>query len=243
MLKKTILLSALICCTLATTVVSAQKSSVIDNQLTEKEKKAGWKLLFDGKTLAGWKGFKKDTVGKYWKASEGTLHLSQGGAGDVMSVEQYENFELKLDWKIAEGGNSGIFWGVIESADYNNTYETGPEMQVLDDDKHPDAKNGKDGNHKAGALYDMIPAANKKLKKAGVEFNQVVIKKLNNNVEFFLNGVKVVSFAQGSPAWDKMVAYSKFNGWKGFGKFAKGHIALQDHGDKVWYKNIKIRRL
>ncbi len=242
MLKKYILFATIATLSYCNNCVVAQKAPT-DNTLTAAEKKEGWKLLFDGKTLAGWKGYKKDTVGNAWIVEKGTLHLSKGGSGDVMTKEEFENFELKLDWKIAQGGNSGIFWGVVEGNDYNNTYETGPEMQVLDDEKHSDAKAGKDGNHQAGSLYDMITAKNKKLKKPGVEFNQVLIKKLKNKVEFYLNGIKVVSFVQGSPEWDKMVAESKFNGWKGFGKYANGHIALQDHGDQVWYKNIKIRKL
>lgn len=242
MFKKGILIATFATFSYCSSCVVAQKSSP-DNTLTSEEKKTGWKLLFDGKTMSGWKGYKKDTIGKGWEVQQGTLHLSKGGAGDVITMEEFENFELKLEWKISQGGNSGIFWGVVESNDYNNTYETGPEMQVLDDEKHSDAKAGKDGNHQAGSLYDMITAKNKTLKKPGLEYNQVLIKKLNNKVEFYLNGAKVVEFVQGSPQWDKMVAESKFNGWKGFGKFSKGHIALQDHGDQVWYKNIKIRKL
>lgn len=242
MIKKIILL-ALITCICGVHSVFSQTKKFIDNQLSAEEKKGGWELLFDGSTLSGWKSYQKDTVGRFWIISDGALHLTQGGAGDIITIGEYENFELKLDWKIAEGGNSGIFWGVQELPEYKNAYETGPEMQVLDDDKHPDAKNGKLGTHKAAALYDMLPASNKILGKPGVQFNHAVIKKLNNKVEFYLNGNKVLSFIQGSPEWDKMVADSKFNGWKGFGKYAKGHIALQDHGDKVWYRNIKIRKL
>ncbi|HEX8547285.1 MAG TPA: DUF1080 domain-containing protein [Cytophagaceae bacterium] len=225
---------------------NAQKSSKPQpaNTLTSQEKKDGWILLFDGKTLANWKGFKKDSIGSGWQVENGTLHFNgTPGSGDIVSKGEYQNFELQLEWKIAKNGNSGIFYYVAEAPEYNATYETGLEMQILDDDGHPDAKNGVNDNRKAATLYDMIPAPKAVLNKVGEQYNKVVIKANNGHVEHWINGQKVVEFQKGSKEWTALVEGSKFNGWKGFGKYDKGHIALQDHGDKIWFRNIKIKVL
>lgn len=213
--------------------------------LTNKEKKAGWKLLFDGKTTAGWRGFKKQEAPTAWKVQDGALFLDteakKAGAsgGDLMTVDQFENYELELEWKIAPRGNSGIIFSVQEGDQYGATYSTGPEMQVIDDDGHPDGKNVK---HNSGELYDLIAAPARYAKPVG-EWNTAKIIKKDGKLTLFFNGHKTAETTMGTEEWNKLVASSKFKSWKGFGAFAKGHIALQDHGDGVWYRNIKIREL
>jgi hypothetical protein len=213
-----------------------------DNELTAAEKKAGWKLLFDGKTTQGWHTYLKKEVSPKWKVQDGSIVLTEGGAGDLVTDEAYGDFELELEWKIAEGGNSGIMYHVQEDPKFKATYNTGPEMQVLDDERHPDAKQGKNGNRTAGSLYDMLPPAKKATKPAG-QWNKVRLVIKDGKAQHWMNGVKTVEYATKGPEWEKMVADSKFKGWEGFGKFDKGHLALQDHGDVVMYKNIKIRPL
>ncbi|MFN3840590.1 MAG: DUF1080 domain-containing protein [Cyclobacteriaceae bacterium] len=212
-----------------------------NNTLTEQQKAEGWTLLFDGTSTAGWKGFNKDNVGAAWVIDNGTLHFDntiQEG-GDIITVNEYENFELALEWKIDSCGNSGIMFNVVESPEFTNTYITGPEMQVLDNACHPDAKIIK---HRAGDLYDLISCSTETVKPAG-EWNQVRIISDKGNYQFWLNGTNVVNFTMHTPEWDALVAGSKFSQWPAFGKATKGHIALQDHGDKVWYRNIMIRML
>jgi cytochrome c len=211
------------------------------NTLTSKEKKEGWVLLFDGKTASGWRNFKSDKINDRWKVSNGELYLdksvSQGG--DIITEKEYQDYELALEWKIAACGNSGLMFNVVEDDKYEATYHTGPEMQVLDNTCHPDAKIIK---HRAGDLYDLISCSKETVKPAG-EWNQVKIVSKNAKMEFWLNGSKVVEFTMHTPEWDAMVAKSKFNTMPDFGKARKGHIALQDHGDAVWFRNIKIREL
>ena len=213
-----------------------------DNSLTPAEKKAGWILLFDGKKIDQWRGFKKENVPDAWQVENGAITLVGKGGGDIITKNQYENYELLLDWKISEGGNSGIIYNVSEDPKYAATYHTGPEMQVLDNDRHPDAKMGKNGNRQAGANYDMIPLATPAVKPVG-QWNQVRLVVNKGHVEHWLNGKKVVEYQLGSPEWEELVKQSKFATMPGYGRVKKGHIALQDHGDRVWYKNIKIRQL
>jgi hypothetical protein len=221
---------------------SIKNKMLADNTLTNAEKKAGYTLLFDGKTINQWRGFRKETVPDNWKVEDGAITLVSGGGGDIITKNQYENYELLLDWKISEGGNSGIIYNVSEDPQYKATYHTGPEMQVLDNEKHPDAKQGKNGNRQAGANYDMIPVATPAVKPVG-QWNSVKLVVNKGHVEHWLNGKKVVEYQLGSPEWEALVKASKFATMPGYGKVKKGHIALQDHGDKVWYKNIKIRQL
>jgi len=212
------------------------------NKLTDQEKKDGWNLLFDGKTVTGWHTWKSDKVSSRWKISNGELYLDKtvtDGRGDLVTNKEFQNYELALDWKIAACGNSGVIFNVVDDSKYDNTYNTGPEMQVLDNTCHPDAKIIK---HRAGDLYDLISCSKETVKPAG-EWNQVRIVSKNAKMEFWLNGTKVVEFTMHTPEWDKMVASSKFNNMPAFGKALKGHIALQDHGDGVWFRNIKIREL
>jgi Domain of Unknown Function (DUF1080) len=208
----------------------------------------GWVSLFDGKTLAGWHNYGKTSVGEAWKVQDGTLYLdttkkagwqtAQGG--DIVSAEEYENFDLKLEWKIAPGGNSGIIFYVHEdTTKYKYVWNTGPEMQVLDNDLHAD---GKIPKHRAGDLYDLISCKTETVKKPG-EWNEAEIISKDGKLDFILNGTDVVSTMLGDDAWKKLVAGSKFKEWPDFGTYKKGHIALQDHGNTVWYRNIKIKKL
>lgn len=210
--------------------------------------KAAWKPLFDGKTTQGWHTYGKETIGKAWKVSDGALHLDAAAkkdwqtkeGGDIVTEESFDNFHLKLDWKIAPNGNSGIILYVQEDpAKYQNTWHTGPEIQVLDNNGHPDAKIHK---HRAGDVYDLIPSSPETVKPAG-EWNQVEIISNKGKLEVLQNGVKVVSATMWDDQWKALIAGSKFANRPGFGTFKSGKIALQDHGDNVWYRNIMIKRL
>lgn len=213
-----------------------------ENGLTEGEEKEGWQLLFDGKSMEHFRGFRTSEIPSGWQIEDGTITLVGKGAGDIVTREQYGDFEFSIDWKIAEGGNSGIFYHVSEDTAYANTYNSGPEMQILDDERHPDAKKGVNGNRQAGSLYDLIPVATPAVKPAG-QWNTARLAVKDGKVEHWLNDKKVVEYALGTPAWDSMVQQSKFASMQGFGTEKEGHIALQDHGDRVWFKNIKIRPL
>jgi len=208
-----------------------------DNTLTKSEQVQGWKLLFNGKDLSHWRNFKKDDISNKWVIDEGALHLSAGGGGDIMTKDQYENFELKLDWKIAEAGNSGIFFLVTEKGDY--IYSRAPEVQILDNERHADNQTD---SHLAGSIYGLVSAHKKAHKPAG-EWNQVVIRLEDRHLQVWQNGVSTASIVLGSTTWNKLVAQSKFADWEGFGEANKGHIGLQDHSDPVWFKNIKIKEL
>ena len=212
------------------------------NALSAKEKSEGWKLLFDGKSTNGWRNYRSEKVSDRWKVSNGELYLDKSvtaGTGDLMTDEEFQDYELSVEWKISACGNSGIIFNVVEDEKFKNTYNSGPEMQVLDNTCHPDAKIAK---HRAGDLYDLIAVSKETVKPAG-EWNQVRIVSKNSKMEFWLNGTKVVDFTMHTPEWKKMVAESKFKSMPGFGEAKKGHIALQDHGDAVWFRNIKIREL
>lgn len=216
--------------------------SMAQNTLTAKEKKEGWTLLFDGKTTSGWRTFNSPKAGEGWKVANGELYLDKTvkeGRGDLLTEKEYQNYELSLEWKIDACGNSGIIFNVIEDPKYSATYLTGPEMQVLDNTCHPDAKIIK---HRAGDLYDLISCSKETVKPAG-EWNHAQIVSNKGKMEFWLNGTKVVEFTMHTPEWDQMVAGSKFKSMPDFGKAQKGRIALQDHGDKVSFRNIKIKAL
>lgn len=207
--------------------------------------KKGWKSLFDGKSKKGWHIYRGEATGESWQVEDGLLVFnpinkpSVKTGGDLTTDEEYENYHLSLEWKISEGGNSGIIFGVKEDSMYKKSYLTGMEMQVLDNNKHPDAKIVK---HRAGDLYDLISCTKENLKPVG-EWNQAEVIYNNNTLQLILNGETVVSTVVGDENWNKLVAGSKFRTMKGFGTFRKGRIVLQDHGDKVWYRNIKLKEL
>lgn len=231
----------------ATTVFG--QSNAAPNQLTQAEQKAGWRSLFDGKTFTGWRGFHNEKVPTGWIIEDGCISRIQAkgelgeAGGDLITADQFENFEFTLEWKISKGGNSGIKYLVSEQLPPKGRSAVSFEMQVLDDDGHPDAKMGINGNRKASALYDIMPPNEKKKLKPVGEFNQIRLVVKGNHVEHWLNGEKVLEFERGSEALKALIAQSKFKTQPLFGTFAKGHILLQEHGDKVWYRNIKIREI
>lgn len=202
-------------------------------------------VLFDGTDLDAWKGYGADTMHDEWTIEDGAMVFtpSDQGGKNIITKKTYKNFILDLEWKISEGGNSGIFWGVHESPEYKEAYETGPEIQVLDDERHPDAKVA-NGTHKAGSLYDMIKPADGMIHPAG-EWNRVklMINHDTNVGKLSLNGKEAFDFPVNGAKWDLMVSKTKFADWPGFGKYQEGHIGLQDHGDKVSYRNITIREI
>ncbi|SFP60051.1 3-keto-disaccharide hydrolase [Parafilimonas terrae] len=202
----------------------------------------GWISLFDGSTLNGWHAFGQTGTGK-WSADSGAIYLnsaSKAEDGDLVSNDSFGNFDLKLDWKISKDGNSGIlFYVQDDKAKYEDTYKTGPEMQVLDDERNEDNKTP---THRAGSLYDMIQATPGAVKPAE-EWNSVEIVSNNGKLDFYLNGVHVVNTTIFDDNWTKMIANSKFKQWPAFGTFKEGHIALQDHGHDVWFRNIMIKKL
>jgi hypothetical protein len=206
------------------------------NSLTEQERADGWRLLFDGHSLDAWKGFKTDTVPSGWEAIDGVLTRTTGG-GDLVSRESFTNFELALDWKVDSAGNSGVMFHVTEDGEW--TYETGPEMQLLDDAAHAD---GKSPLTSAGAAFGLYPAPRGVVKPAG-EWNSARLLVNGAHVEHWLNGERMVSYELRSPDWEAKVAASKFAQWPSFGRAASGSIALQDHGDRVEFRNIRIRVL
>ena len=220
------------------------------NTLTAAEKAAGWKLLFDGKTTAGWRGaYRQDFPPTGWVIEDGCLKVQPGsggeggsGGGDIITTKQYSNFELQLEWRLSPGGNSGIKYFVLENLPKPSGSAIGLEMQVLDDDRHPDAKAGINGNRTAGALYDLIAPQKKAARPIG-EFNQVRLLVEGNHVEHWLNGVKVVEYELRSPELRALIAKSKYKSIPGVGEAKQGHILLQDHGNEVWFRNIKIREL
>jgi hypothetical protein len=221
------------------------------NQLTKKEKAEGWTLLFDGKTSNGWRGVNKDHFPAGWEIADGTLHCKASGqgeagaanGGDILYTKEFKNFILRLEWKIGEGGNSGIFYLGKEVPEWP-IYKTAPEFQLLDNAKHPDAMLGKDGNRQAGSLYDLIPAKPQNTKPAG-EWNTVEITVYEGTVVHKQNGQNVLEYHLWTEDWNKMVAASKFPAlnpdWANVPH--QGYIALQDHGSDVWFRNIKIKEL
>ena len=196
-----------------------------------------WTVLFDGKTVKGLRGYKQSGFPDSWEVVDGTLKTVPGHGVDLISEEVYKNFELELEWKVPKGGNSGIFYFATEEGNY--IWQSAPEMQVVDDEKHTDGKNTLTS---AGALYALIAPSTNVVKPVG-EFNQVRIKVKNNHVEHWLNGTKIVEYVYGSDMMWDLVEKSKFNKMPLFAKASEGHIGLQgDHG-LIWYKNIRIRRL
>jgi hypothetical protein len=202
----------------------------------------GFVSLFDGKTLNGWHVYGHRPTTDAWSVQNGAIYFdkTKKANGDLLSDKQYENFHLKYDWKISPAGNSGvIFWVQEDTVKYKQTYHTGPEMQVLDNDGH---KDGKIIKHRAGNLYDLIEGKEGAVKPVG-EWNTAEIISNKGKLEFILNGVSVLTTTYGDDQWKQLVAGSKFKQWPDFGTIFKGYIALQNHDSDVWYKNIKIKQL
>src|SRR5215213_8409278 len=234
---------------LALTVLAASavhleaQSAASPNTLTAAEKSAGWTLLFDGRSLDGWRGYKKaDAAGVRWKVEDGSLALPADngrdthGQRDIISKDTFEQFELVFDWRIAPGGNSGVKYFILEDLDS----AIGHEYQVIDDERHPDAKIGP--HRQTAAFYDVLRAADRPIKPAG-EWNTTRIVVRGQTVEHWLNGKKVLQYELGSPALKAAIAKSKFKDIPRFGLRQNGHILLQDHGNQVWFRSIKIRRI
>ena len=245
---KTKIVSLLLAVATLFIAASAQNKTPV-NQLTGAEKAAGWRLLFDGKSFDGWRGFHSDKVPAGWAIEDGCIkkvpaqgELGQAG-GDLITADQFDNFEFSIEWKLSKKANSGIKYLISENLPPTGRSGVSFEYQVLDDENHPDAKAGIAGNRTAGSLYDLIAASkDKKLNPIG-EFNLTRIVVKGNHIEHWLNGVKVLQFERGGEKLKQHIAESKFKNTKGFGETAKGHFLLQDHGDAVWYRNIKVRTL
>ncbi len=234
----------LVACKKGETTTATNETEENTNEIVQKE--AEWIALFDGSSFDNWRGYLTDSIHKEWTIeADGSMAFTPGDKGgkNIISKQKFTNFILSLEWKISEGGNSGIFWGVHEDEKFPEAYQTGAEIQVLDNALHADAKVA-NGTHKAGSLYDMIACPDEHVKPAG-EWNLCVleINHETNEGKVSMNGTEVITFPVHGEAWDKMVENSKFKGWEGFAKYRTGHIGLQDHSDKVWYKNIKIKEL
>lgn len=206
------------------------------NVLTEAERAEGWELLFDGETTSGWRGFRQDTMPAGWQVVDGSL-ARVGRGGDIITDRVFNDFELKLDWRVESRGNSGIFYLVDEGVE--TIYHSAPEYQILDDAGHAD---GGSELTSAGAIYGLYPAPRGAVKPAG-EWNESRIVLRGNRVEHWLNGVQTADYELYSDDWERRVRESKFNEWPPYGRASGGNIGLQDHGDPVWYRNIKIRQL
>ena len=209
-----------------------------------------WEILFDGSTLNGWHQFNGDAVGPEWTAKDGVLTFAPkedrkwgDGGKNIVTDKEYTSFILSIEWNVSKGGNSGIFWGVKEGEAYGEPYVTGPEIQILDNERHPDAK-ANPKFHQAGALYDLVQPSADVCNPAG-EWNHVLLTVDHNKNQgsVVLNGTEIVRFPLTGEAWKNLVDNSKFKGWKGFGEFKTGKIGLQDHDDKVSFRNIKIKAL
>lgn len=262
-LSATALLAASLCAPLAAQQPADQciapSVAAGTNRLTDAEQADGWRLLWDGSTSAGWRSATAETFPTSgWTMCNGVLTIDgrgggeSQGPGDIITVERFADFDLQFDFQITPGANSGV--KIFTQTDVSPLDRVtgqptsigsgiGMEFQVLDDERHPDAKAGRDGNRTIGSFYDVIPAPQDKLVMPPGEWNHGRIVSQGNRVTYYLNGRQTVTFERGSPAFDEAVAGSKFKNITGFGEWADGHILLQDHGDRVFFTNLKIRDL
>lgn len=221
----------------------------IANTISELEASEGWELLWDGKTTNGWRGAKLDEFPeKGWVIEDGILKVLKGdggestNGGDIVTTKPYKNFMLKVDFRITEGANSGIKYFVDTNLNKGEGSAIGCEFQILDDRNHPDAKLGINGNRTLGSLYDLIAAPEDKPFRSGF-FNTAMVVVQGNHVEHWLNGVKIVEYERNTEEWNALVQTSKYKDWPNFGNAEEGLLLLQDHGDEVWFQNIKIKVL
>jgi hypothetical protein len=231
--RRRLVVSTLAALTIASLGVPSATSA---ETAVKKKKEVGFANLFEGDKDKTWVGYGKDTWPEGWELSEGVLHRKTGG-GDLQTVEEFGDFDLRFGWKIAPGGNSGVMYRV--SREKGPAYETGPEYQILDDAAHRD---GKSPLTSAGSLYALYAPSQKVVKPAG-KWNRSRIVVEGNHVRHFLNGEKVVDVEIGSDDWKAKLAESKFATWPKFAKNDMGHIVLQDHGDEAWFRNMRIKRL
>jgi len=208
-----------------------------DNVLTESEKLEGWQLLFNGKDMSQWRNFKKENISNKWQVEQGEMRLTEKGAGDILTKETYENFDLKLEWKISIAGNSGIF--IMADEVGSQIYSHAVEVQILDNERHSDNKLA---SHLSGSIYDIAASPVTSHKPAG-EWNTVRILMINKSLKVWQNNVKTADIIVGSDKWQQLIDKSKFKNWQGFALTEIGHIGLQDHSDPVAFKNIKIKAL
>ncbi|MBB1386049.1 DUF1080 domain-containing protein [Pseudoalteromonas sp. SG45-5] len=221
---------------LAVALSSSAYAHTVDNQLTNEEQKAGWQLLFNGQDMSHWRNFKSDEISPQWVITDGAMMLTKGG-GDILTKKMYRNFDLKIDWKISTKGNSGIF--VLADELGSMIYSHAPEVQIIDNEEHPD---NEIDSHLSGSIYDLF-AAPKAAHKPANTWNKVRIQMRDKHLQVWQNGISTLSIVIGSTTWDTLVKKSKFSTWLNFATADRGHIGLQDHGDKVWFKNIKIKEL
>lgn len=226
---------------------------VADNTLTEKEKAEGWMLLFDGKTFNGWRGYGRTDIPGAWSVDSGAIKISGSGhgeagsqdGGDIIFDQKFKNFELQFEWKVSEGANSGIFY-LAQEIEGLPIWKSSPEYQILDNVNHLDARLGVDGNRQSASLYDMIPAKPQNSKPFG-EWNTGSIIVYKGTVIHGQNGANVVEYHLWTPEWEQLLANSKFAGWEEMlnagGENREGYIGFQDHGDDVWFRNIKLKVL
>ena len=234
-----LLLTFVLSCVLFTACTTQQAAETPEATMeTAPVDAEGWEVLFDGSDLDAWAGYAQDEAPAAWQIEDGVLRLVPGDdGGDLVTREAYGDFELALEWKISDCGNSGVFYRADEDHDY--IWQTAPELQVIDDACHPDARFP---SHRAGSNYDLHAAPSGIVRPAGA-WNETRIVARAQHVEHWLNGQKVAEYEQGSEAWVARVAASKFRAMPDYGTHLSGVIGLQDHGDPVWYRDIRIRRL